>query len=467
MPMQFLKSRFLKLVFIGASAYAISACVSPPMTSKDLKEKALANVQTPMQFQAADIVSTSGLNANDAWLKQFDDPELLELSALALKDNPSLAIFSARRSQAQSLMDSSGGAYYPSVNAIGNIGGKAGSSGSGLTGYYIGANWELDLWGRVRTQMATTTQSSLAINADQDAAQLSLLASLAKSIWLARALTEQARLSGENAVAAEKLASLTQTRQKVGASSNNEVLEAQSSVAQLKELATSTSVARDQALRAVQVFIGQYPSAKPLRTIALPSVPGAIDPGMPMDLLERRPDVLAAQARVNSAFYAADEKRLARLPKISLTAGFAFIDSQVFSLINGASTSFGFGANVAVPIFQGGAIEAQIAYQDAEARAVLASYGKTVLNALNEAENGINADNAWKGRSTLLQTQLDSQVRLMKNTNAEFSIGRIDQRQVQQQIIKTNSIQMTWNQGRLDALSQRVNLYLALGGPAN
>lgn len=466
MSMPFSKGWLPKSLLISASVYVLSACVSPLMTSKDLKEKSLPNVQVPTQFQAADSQSSSGLTANDAWLGQFNDPELNALATQALKNNPSLAIFAARRSQAQSLMDSAGGAFYPGVNAIGNLGGKAGSSGSGLTGYYIGANWELDLWGRVRTQMAATTQTSRAINADQDAAQLSLLASLAKSVWLARVLTEQARLSEENVFAAETVASLTQVREKIGASSTNELLTTQGSVAQLQELAIATSVARDQSLRAVQVLIGQYPSAKPLQAIALPSMPAAIDPGLPMDLLERRPDVVAAEARVNSAFYTADEKRLTRLPKISLSAGFAYIDSQVFSLINGASTSFGFGASVAMPIFQGGAIEAQIAYQNAEARAALANYGKTILSAFNEAENGINADNAWRSRSALLQTQLDLQTRLMKNTTTEFTIGKVDQRQVQQQLIKTNLTKISWNQGRLDALAQRVNLYLALGGPA-
>lgn len=449
-----------------ALSISLSACVSPLMTSKDLTNKALPSVQTPKTFQATDNPQTTVLNANDAWLTQFNDPELNELVAEALKNNPSLSIFAARRSQAQSLIDAAGGALYPGISATGNLGGKAGSSGTGLTGYYIGANWELDLWGRVRTQKAGATQNARAINADQDAAQLSLLASIAKSVWLARALTEQARLSEESAAAAEKLHALTGIREKIGASSNSDVLATQSSAAQLKEGAIASAFARDQSLRAVEVLVGRYPHAKPLRTSALPSIPSAIDPGLPMDLLERRPDVIAAEARVNSAFYTVDEKRLARLPKISLSAGLAYIDSQVFTLINGASTSFGFGVGATVPIFQGGAIEAQIAYQDAEARAALANYGKTVLTAFNEAENNLNGDQAWKSRSALLQTQLDNQKRLMKNTDSEFTIGRIDQRQVQQQRIKTNTTQMAWNQGRVDALSQRVNLFLALGGPA-
>ena len=135
--------------------------------------------------------------------------------------------------------------------------------------------------------------------------------------------------------------------------------------------------------------------------------------------------------------------------------------------MNGASTSFGVGANVALPLFQGGAIEAQIAYQNAEAQAALANYGKVVLAAFNDVENALNGEATWRERSLQLQTQLKQQKQVMKNTESEFQIGRVDQRQIQQQRIKTNTTDISWRQGQVDALAQRINLYLALGGSAD
>jgi outer membrane protein TolC len=231
-------------------------------------------------------------------------------------------------------------------------------------------------------------------------------------------------------------------------------------------LALNAATARDQALRAVEVLLGRYPKAELLKTTSLPALPKPVEPGLPADLLERRPDLLAAEARVNSAFYLADEKRLARLPKISLTAGYGYINSQIFTLINGASTSFGVGANVALPLFQGGAIEAQIAYQNAEAQAAMANYGKVVLAAFNDVENALSGEASWREKTGQIQAQLSEQQRVMKNTEAEFQIGRIDQRQIYQQRIKTNVTDINWHQGLVDALSQRINLYLALGGSA-
>lgn len=445
----------------------ISCSIKQPIEGSDLRSKALPKVTLPNQFAAQSKQSGSPPSfskVDDAWLKQFQDEELNQLVAEALRNSPDIQVIAARRSQAESLIDAAGGAQYPGINAMGSTGGKVGSNGTGLAGYYIGAGWELDLWGRVRTSMASAKQNARAINADQDAARLSLIGTLTKATWLARVLQEQARLTSENAVAAQTISDLTVIRENIGASSQADVSASKLSASQAKELALSAALARDQALRAMEVLIGRYPDAKPLSTVLLPKLPAPVAPGLPANLLERRPDMIAAEARVNSAFYATEEKRLARLPKISLTAGFGYINSEVFALTRGPSTSLGTGAKVFIPLFQGGAIEAQIAYQNAEAQAAIANYGKVALNAFNDVENALNGEATWRERSNLLQNQLTEQRRLLENRRAEFRIGRIDQRQIQQEIIRTNAIEMNWRQGQVDALVQRVNLYLALGG---
>lgn len=458
---------FHKSALYLLGAITLSACtISPLKNNQELVDQSLPNVSVPKQFQANKNSPQDTVNVDDSWLKQFNDSELNILVAEALHNNPSIRVIAARRTQSEALINAAGGSSYPGINAIGNSGTKVGSSGTGLSGFYIGANWELDLWGRVRTSIAGAEQNSKAINADQDAARLSLVATLAKSVWLARSLQEQAQLAKDNADASQKIADLTQLREKIGASSTNDVANAKINSAQAQELSLNSALARDQALRSVEILVGRYPKAEPLKTTVLPVLPKPVAPGLPAELLERRPDLIAAEARVNSAFYLADEKRLARLPKISLTAGYGYINSQIFTLVNGASTSFGVGANVALPLFQGGAIEAQIAYQNAEAQAALANYGRVTLAAFSDVENALNGESIWRERSAQLQTQLDQQKRIMKSTESEFHIGRIDQRQVQQQRIKTNASDISWRQGQVDALSQRVNLYLALGGSA-
>ncbi len=450
-----------RTVFVATLSLLGACSTQKPMTGKALRDQALPQVNIPNQFS---VSVPSGSTLDQAWLKQFNDTELNELVAEALKNHPDIRVMAARRLQAQALIDAAGGAQYPGVGVIGNTGGRVGSSGTGLTGYYIGANWELDLWGRVRNQVAGAQQNARALNAEQEAAQLSLIGTLTKTVWLARGLQEQARLAQENADAATRYAELTVIREQIGASSKNDVAQASANAAQSKEGALIAKQSRDQALRAVEILVGRYPHATPLKTTQLPALPPPVAAGIPADILERRPDIIAAEARVNSAFYAAAEKRVARLPKISLTAGFGYINSQVFSLINGPTSSLGVGANVMMPLFQGGAIEAQIAYQNAEAQAALANYGKVVLNAFGDVENALNGEMTWRERTLQLQTQLREQKQILKNTEQEFIIGRIDQRQIQQQKIKTNTTEINFRQGQVDALTQRVNLYLALGG---
>ena len=444
------------------SAFLLMSCsVKAPIAGKDLRNQALPQVSVPNKFSTG---TNTGTQLDDAWLKQFNDVELETLVAEALKNHPDVRIIAARRLQAEALIDAAGGAQYPGVGVVGNTGGKVGSSGSGLTGYYIGANWELDLWGRVRTAVAGAKQNARALNAEQDAARLSLVGTLTKTVWLARGLQDQARLAQENADAAKRYAQLTEIREQIGASSKNDVAFARTAAAQSQEVALISKQARDQSLRAVEILVGRYPQGALFQNTQLPKLPPPIAPGIPTDILERRPDIVAAEARVNSAFYTASEKRLARLPKISLTAGFGYINSQVFSLVNGPTSSLGVGANVMMPLFQGGAIEAQIAYQNAEAQAALANYGKVVLNAFGDVENALTGEMTWRERSVLLGSQLKEQKKILQRIEQEFKIGRIDQRQIQQQKIKTNTTEMSYRQGQVDALTQRINLYLALGG---
>jgi len=95
-------------------------------------------------------------------------------------------------------------------------------------------------------------------------------------------------------------------RENIGASSINDVASAKINASQAQELALNASLARDQSLRAVETLVGRYPKAEPLKTTRLPALPKPIEPGLPADLLERRPDLISAEARVNSAFYLSD-----------------------------------------------------------------------------------------------------------------------------------------------------------------
>jgi len=117
-------------------------------------------------------------------------------------------------------------------------------------------------------------------------------------------------------------------------------------------------------------------------------------------------------------------------------------------------------------IFTGGALEARVESRQAELEQAFATYAKVGLNAFREVESALSGEQSWRARYAELNQIYQLQQNIQKSTDAEFVIGRIDQRQVLQQKIRTNTAQSNEQQGQLEVLMQRINLYLSLGGPA-
>jgi NodT family efflux transporter outer membrane factor (OMF) lipoprotein len=441
----------------------LSACaIDDPIKKSDLLQQSLPQLTLPNQYKGQ---SNQSVMQSLAWVDAFQDQELIELTKLAFQSAPDLRVFAARRDQAESMMKAVGGSFYPNVGAQGKIGSKLGMEGSGTSGYYIGANWELDLWGRVRASYANAQQNAIAIAADQESATLSYVANLAKTLWSARVLQLQALTAHESVQLQEKILEHVTQREKIGASSKQDILTAEVALAQARDLSLNLDNASQQQLKTIDILVGRYPIGTPLKISHLPKPPQAISAGVPSDLLERRPDVLAAAARVDAARYNVQEAQATRLPKISLTAGFGRIGSEVFVLkTDAANPSAGIG--VSLPIFTGGALEQRENLRKAELDQAFASYAKVGLNAFREVESALAGEESWRARYAELHQIYQLQQSIQQSTDAEFTIGRIDQRQVLQQKIRTSSARSNEQQAQLEVLMQRINLYLSLGGPA-
>ena len=452
----------LKKTLPWTSVLLLCACsIGGPLKKSEILDQALPGVAIPNQYQ----VNSSSQKLSSAWIDSFADAELSELAQLALKSSPDLKVFAARREQAEAMMRATGGSFYPNLGVQGKTGSKLGLDGSGTSGYYVGANWELDLWGRVRASYASAQQNALAVAADQESARLSFMANLAKTVWSARVLHEQAERARESAQFQEKILEHIKQREKIGAASKQDILSAEIALAQAKELALNLNNARQQNLKTIDILVGRYPIGTPLKTYTLPNIPHEVSAGVPSELLERRPDIIAAAARVDAARYNVKEAQATRLPKISLTAGFGRISSEVFVLKTDSSNPSA-GVGVSLPIFSGGALEERVNLREAELEQAFANYAKVGLNAFREVESALSGEQSWRLRYAELHQMNQSQQGIQKMTDAEFAIGRIDQRQVLQQKIKTNSTQSNLRQGQFEVLMQRINLYLSLGGPA-
>jgi outer membrane protein TolC len=182
-------------------------------------------------------------------------------------------------------------------------------------------------------------------------------------------------------------------------------------------------------------------------------------------MLERRPDVIAAERRVAAAFNRVGEAKAARLPQITLNGNFGGFESEILELRDDyENPSGGLGARLLAPIYQGGRLNAQVEIRTLQQREAVADYARVALRAIGEVENALASSASLAMRASLLTDVFNEQARALELTETRFRVGRADRRAVEQQRLSTQSARMALHNVRTDELAGRVNLHLALGG---
>jgi multidrug efflux system outer membrane protein len=251
---------------------------------------------------------------------------------------------------------------------------------------------------------------------------------------------------------------------KVGNTDELEVVQADASVLAYRDLVLQADIARQNALRAIELLAGRYPSAQLEPGSNLPPPPAAIPAGLPSQLLERRPDVRAAERRVAAAFHRTQEAKAARLPRISLTANVNSVSSELFVMKDRSNPVWGVGGTLLAPLFTGGALQAQVDVRSAEQKAAIADYGRIGARAFSEVESAFSTAYNLDSRADVLARAVQANERALGFARVRFDVGSSDLRAVQQQMLTLHAARTTLVQVQAERLIQRVNLYLALGG---
>ncbi|MFO1414453.1 MAG: TolC family protein [Burkholderiales bacterium] len=445
-----------------ACVLALGACALPDAARHDdLVRDALPNVAVPAQYAAA--AAAPGAAADD-WLGEFRDPALAALVREALAYNPDLRIAAARVDQANAYLAGAKSPLWPQFNLVARGGGKMSGDSSGLQGVGLFASWEIDLWGRVRATTRATELQSEAAALDAQYARQSIAALVAKA-WIT-AIEAQLQMAQAEAMqrSAEQLAALARDRQRVGVGNDFDVTVAQANVETMRDTVRSLDLARTNALRALETLVGRYPAAAVAVAAALPAWPGDVPVGLPSELLERRPDVVAAERRVAAAFYRVEEAKAARLPRITLVANYTSISSDLFVLKNRDDPLLSFGAGLVQPVFLGGLLQSQVDVRTAEQQAAIADYGKVGARAFGEVEGALASGAAAADREAILGRAVAESTRALDLAGVRYRVGSADLRTVQQQQIELGSARAALLRMQADRLVQRVNLHLALGG---
>ncbi len=442
------------------SAMLAGCALQSPPPRADMQRDALPNTRVPAAWQAG---ADTGALLPGTWLGSFDDPALTVLVAEALQHNADLQVAAARVEQAGGMLRVASASMLPSVGVPGTYSGKAGGGG-GLNAIFLNASLELDVWGRLRYGEAAAQAQADAMQADYAYARQSLAATVAKSWYLAIEAGLQAALIEDALRAAQELRRLASERFRIGVGDETAVAEAAASVGSTRDRLRQTLQARNEALRALELLLGRYPAAEIAVAQALAPMPGALPVGLPSELLERRPDVIAAERRVAAAFNRVGEAKAARLPRISLTASVSAISSDLLVLQNKSNPGYGFGANLFAPLYQGGALQAQVDIRNAEQKQAMAEYARIAQRSFGEVENALGAELALREREQLLAGNIADNERALELALLQFRVGKIDMRTVEQRHLGLVSARATLLRVQTDRLAQRANLYLALGG---
>lgn len=453
-------TRTAALVVVALTALGGCVLKTPPDAAA-IKKESMPAVEVPAAWSAR---GAGAGTVADNWASSFNDAALTAAITEALTHNADLRVGAARVEQALLYARLAGAKLYPSVDLLARGGGKMSGDNSGLKGAVLSVSWELDIWGRVRYGRAAAAADAAAAQADYEYARQSLAAVVARSWFLATEAGLQAEVARGTIRDGDELVRLAETRSKVGIGNDEDIYVARATVGTYRDTLREIELAREQAIRALELLLGRYPSSAAVVTPTLPGQPAAVPAGLPSELLERRPDVVAAERRVAAAFNRVGEAKAARLPAIALTTGVSSISSDLFVLTSRDNPIWNLGANLLAPIYRGGALQTQVKIRTAEQQQSIAAYASVGLRAFGEVENALAAEIAAREREQILAQALADSRRAFDVVQTQFKVGSTDLRFVTQRQLAVNANQSAMLRVQAEQRVQRVNLHLALGG---
>lgn len=402
------------------------------------------------------------------WLKSFRDDRLSDLVAQTLANNRDLMAASANVERARALAVQAGAQLKPQVNLA-----FAGSRAGSLEGAApevsnlspsVQLNWEVDLWGRIGAGRRAAVASAEAAAADYKYAQHSLAAATAKAYFISIEAGRQTAILKEILASLKETVRIVNVQYENGLTTAQDVALAKSDWASTREQLIALEASEREALRALEVLLGRYPKGDIAVREALPPLPPMPPPGVPSDILERRPDLIAGERRVAAAFNALKQAKAARLPRLSLTGNIGGASNSLSNITDPANIAWRLAGNLLAPLIDGGARKAQVEIATAEQKQALAAYAQIALGAFSEVETNLDLAGTLARREEALGVALseaEKAHRIAQLRYKEGEIALIDLLAIQQRVLSAKSNKLSV---RRLALEQRINLFLALGG---
>ena len=367
-----------------------------------------------------------------AWWQLYNDAELNRLESLAGSNNQQLATAYANFQQARALVNVARADAFPQFATAPGItrqqtnGSLSGGNGTTLNSFSIplDASWELDLWGRVRRQVEAAHANLTASADDLQSAKLAVQAEVAIDYITLRALEAQKNLLEETGKTYQRSLELTQDRRAGGIATDYDVSLAETQLKSTEAQVPAVTLQRAKLMHALATLCGQPAtnfSVKPA-TASPPSTP-AIPAGVPSELLERRPDVAAAERRMAAANATVGVANAAFYPRVTLSGSGGIQATAASRLFNGSSRLWSVGPALNLPVFTGGRNTANLAAARASYEATVANYRQTVLGAFQDVEDQLAAQHLLAQQLAAESAALKSARRTLEISNTRYQGG--------------------------------------------
>jgi NodT family efflux transporter outer membrane factor (OMF) lipoprotein len=405
------------------------------------------------------------------WWNVFGSQELSSLIAAALAANPDLAIAAERVRQAEAQASIAGASLFPALNL------GAGSSrretrvdggswqGGDASSVTLSASYEVDLWGKNASGVRSAEAALRASRFDQETVRLTLVAGVANAYFQVLSLRGRLGVARENLGVAERVFAVVDSRVRNGAASELDRARQQAAVLAQRAAILPLELQERQTLFALAILLGRAPegfdtAASAVTALAVPRVA----PGLPAQLLVRRPDLASAEAQLAAANANVAAARAALLPNIGLTGSAGLASDVLLNFLNGPTATLAIGASLLQPIFDGGRLRAQADVAASRERELVENYRKAVLAALADVESALAA-----GGRTAAQELLQEKV--VEQARVALRLAEIRYREGADDLLTTLDAQRTLSQAedqlaqiRLSRLQASVGLFKALGG---
>lgn len=434
------------------------------------------NVPAPAPGILPQAFSGAGANQDltgpaPEWWAAFGSQELSSFVATAFAANPDLAIYAERVHQAEAQVHVAGASLFPELNL------NAGSSqrttrrddgnwhSSAPSRAALNTSYEIDLWGKNTSAVRAAEASLLASRFDREAIRLSLIAGVANAYFQVLSLRSRLMIARKNLEVALRVLAIVDSRVRNGVASKLDHARQQAAVLEQKAAIPPLELQERQNLFALAILLGRAPegfeaAATTVDSLAVPRVA----PGLPAQLLSRRPDLASAEAQLAAVNAAVTGARVAMLPGIALTGSAGVASDMLINLLNSPVTTLTLGASVMQPIFDGGRLEGLLYAASARERELVENYRKAIFAALADVENALIA-----GERTAEQEQLQQEV--VEQMRLALRLAEIRYREGADDLMTTLDVQRTLFQAedqlaqiRLSRLQASVSLFKALGG---